>query len=100
MDEMCAYGDGNHPAERVQSGTPICWQHWYWVKLNLPAATHWKRVGEEFLSNVDMWDLMSYLPACGLTQEEMTIMLKGAEKVVEFSKRVVEGTETGPRGSA
>lgn len=87
----CSYGSETHPAEKVMSGTPICWKHWNLVKLDLPAAEHWSKVAEAFLSNVDMYDVMTYLPACGLTQDEMSVMLASARKVLDHSNIVKTG---------
>jgi hypothetical protein len=71
--------------DKYQSGTATCWSCWNQAKLNLPAARHWAKVAEEFLSNVDMHDVLTYLPNCGLTTEEATTMLASARKVLEFS---------------
>ena len=87
----CAYGKEAHPAEKRMSGTPICWAHWNWVKLNEPAARHWARVAEEFLSNVDMYDVTKFLPACGLTEEQMGTMIDSARKVRDHSIEVLKG---------
>lgn len=80
-----------NPADKSSSGMAECWPCWHWRKLDLPAAQHWHKAAEHFLSNVDMYDLMTYLPACGLSQDEMTVMLKAARKVVDHSKKVIDG---------
>lgn len=90
MDDLCAYG-GDHPAEKYSSGTPICWAHWRWVKLDLPAANHWAKVAEGFLSNVDYYDLMNFFPAAGVSQSDAHIMLESARKIRAYSKRTQAG---------
>lgn len=88
-DEKCRYCGSQ--AEKYKSGTPICWSCWYWVKLDHPAATHWARVAEEFLSNVDFYDLTKYLPACDLTADEIHTLLDGARRVLEHSRATLAG---------
>lgn len=78
-------------ADKTSSGMSECWPCWNWRKLDLPAAQHWAPAAEVFLSNVDMYDVMTYLPACGLTQEEMGVMLKAARKVLDHSTTVLKG---------
>lgn len=85
----CAHGCGRY-ADKYSSGTPECWPCWNRRKLDLPAARHWAEVGEAFLSNVDFYDLTKYLPACGLTQDEMVTMIESAKKVRDYSKALVE----------
>lgn len=85
----CAHGCGR-PSERYSSGTPECWACWNRRKLDLPAARHWGKVSEEFLSNVDFYDFTKYLPKCGLSKEEIEIMIVSARKVRDFSKKMVE----------
>ena len=82
----CACGK---PAEKVSSGVPECWPCWNRRKLDLPAARHWARVAEQFLSNVDLYDLMTYLPACGLSPDDARVMLRSARAVLERSERVI-----------
>jgi hypothetical protein len=51
----CDWGD--HPAERIWNGAPICWRHWYWVKLDSPAADYWiERVDNLFEQGPDAYD--------------------------------------------
>lgn len=93
MDEKCAYcgGDG----ARTHSGILECGRCWDYRKLDRPAALHWAKVGESFLSNVDMYDLMDYLPkVIGLDRDEMGSMLMAAWKVKTVSRYLVEN---GPR---
>jgi len=84
--EKCIYGD--HLAEKYQSGRPICWKGWNWNKLDEPAARHWVKVAEAFLSNVDMYDLQSFIPDAGADVS----VLENARKILEHSKLVLEGS--------
>jgi hypothetical protein len=43
-----------------------------------------------FLSNVDMYDIMNYLPDCGMTKEEMHTMLTCARRVEVHSRYLKE----------
>ena len=90
LNEPCAYG-GDHPAEKYMSGTPICWRHWNWVKLDLPAANHWAKVAKEFLSNVDMYDVLNFMPAAGLADHDFARVLEGAQKILAYSLEVQQG---------
>jgi len=91
---QCAYRrpDGKpHAAEKHMSGTPICWPCWNWVKLNGPAARHWLRVGGEFLSNVDMYDLTTFLPqAFGGDEEAGPQMLKMVKTLRDYCEAQAE----------
>lgn len=78
-------------ADRIASGMPECDPCWNWRKLDYPAASHWAKVAAEFLSNVDMYDYMTYLPACGLTREEATLMITAAAKVRDHSDAIKKG---------
>lgn len=84
---LCSHGCGRE-AEKISSGSPECWPCWNRRKLDLPAARHWARVADEFLSNVDFYDLQKFLPACGLTDDEVSTMLLSAKKVKEYSKMI------------
>lgn len=95
LDVMCVYGPKEHPAQRYQSGRPVCWPCWNWNKLDHPAALHWAKVAEGFLSNVDAYDLTNYLPACGLTKDEAVAVLEGAQKILEHSRLILEGPPAG-----
>lgn len=86
IDANCARC--GRPADKWSSNVPECSPCWYRRKLDLPAAQHWAKVAAEFLSNVDMYDLMTYLPACGLSEDEMRTMLHAARKVLEHSEAV------------
>lgn len=88
MDEKCAYCGG--PDARTHSGILECGRCWDYRKLDRPAALHWAKVGAEFLSNVDMYDVMTYLPACEMTQDEMHTMLTMARRVEVRSRYLKE----------
>jgi len=75
---------------RTHSNVEECSKCWDYRKLDRPAALHWAKVGAEFLSNVDMYDIMYYLPKCGLTKEEMHTMLNAAKKVQDYSQKLVD----------
>ncbi len=81
------------PADKTSSGLPECWPCWNWRKLDGPAARHWARVATEFLSNVDMYDVTKFLPACGLTEDEIGVMLATARKVRDHSKSEIQKHE-------
>lgn len=88
---MCSYGNEPHAAEKFMSGTPICWAHWNWVKLDEPAARHWAKAVPEFMSKVDMHDLMTYFPACGVTDEERKVWFDCLRKIQAHSDKVKDG---------
>ena len=98
----CAYSGGDnepHLAEKYSSGTPICWAHWYWLKLDLPAAQHWSKVAAAFLSNFDMWDYQNFMPAAGLEPTEIETMLVAARKVLDHSNAVLAGLAVAPKSA-
>jgi hypothetical protein len=88
--QTCAYCGARNESVSTHSGILECGKCWNYRKMDRPAALHWAKVGEEFLSNVDMWDVTSYLPACGLTTDEMHTMIRAARKVRDHSKALVE----------
>jgi len=89
MDQDCAHGCGRR-ADKYSSGTPECWQCWNRRKLDLPAATHWAEAADKFLSNVDAYDLTKYLPACGLSEDDVRVMLESAIRVRDHSRALLE----------
>lgn len=62
--EKCAYCGKRNNSVSMHSGILECNSCWYDRKLNLPAALHWAKVAEGYLSNVDSWDYGNYAPAC------------------------------------
>lgn len=90
MTEKCGHGCGRD-AEKTSSGHPECWPCWNRRKLDLPAAEHWARVSAEFLSNVDMYDVMTYLPErCGLGKDDMQTMIQAVRKVQTYSAALLK----------
>lgn len=73
-----------------------CWHH---RKLDAPAARHWAKVAQEFLSNVDAYDMLTYLPKAledvvdgngeplNLTWGQL---LRGAQAIMLHSERVLK----------
>lgn len=82
------YGCGT-PTSDVHSGSYECNDCWYWRKMDGPAARHWAKVGETFLSNVDLHDLMTYLPACLGSQEDAVTLLRLAQKLTGRSQAML-----------
>jgi len=85
----CAHGCGRD-ADKYSSGMLECWPCWNIRKLEGPAADHWARVGQAFLSNVDVYDMTEYFQLCGLTNEEASTMLKAAAKVTSYSQKRIK----------
>jgi hypothetical protein len=78
----------------THSGVDECSGCWNYRKLDLPAAQHWHKVAGEFLSNVDMYDMMTYLPEALSGDDKVDItyaqMLRAVQAVMVHSKRVCE----------
>lgn len=77
------------PADKFSSGVPECWGCWNWRKLDGPAARHWARVSEEFLSNVDAYDLTKFLPAA-LGDERGVDMIIAARDLRDYCVKQIE----------
>lgn len=64
-NRRCAYC-GMPPSEELEvsthSGVWECTRCWNWRKLDGPAARHWYKVSSEFLDNVDLHDIITFLP--------------------------------------
>lgn len=93
MDESltCAYcGVTGRVDVRLHSGTLECGRCWTYRKLDRPAALHWSKVAAEFLSNVDMYDVETYLPSCGVEGEDVTTSILSARKIEVRSRYLVE----------
>lgn len=91
MNEKCAYCGETDETVATHSGTLECSRCWTYRKLDRPAALHWAKASKEFLSNVDMYDWMTYLTKrAGNTQQEVSTMLKAATKVELESRYLVE----------
>lgn len=78
----------------THSGVNECGGCWQWRKLDLPAAEHWYKVATAFLSNVDLHDMQTYLPAALKSSDKVDIdyaqLLRGANAVKQYSKRVID----------
>jgi hypothetical protein len=88
--QTCAYCGARNESVSTHSGILECGKCWDYRKMDRPAALHWAKVGEEFLSNVDMYDWMYYFDKCGLTRDEAVTMIGAAQKVRDHSKALVE----------
>lgn len=78
------------PTTGFHSGSWECRACWTWRKLDGPAARHWAKVSEEFLSNIDLHDLQTYFGLCDITRDEANTMLLAARKLRDTSKRLIE----------
>lgn len=83
----------------THSGVEECQGCWNHRKLNAPAAQHWAEVARTFLSNVDTYDMMTYLPkalegAVNGRGEPVTVtwdqLLVGVQAVMLHSERVLK----------
>ena len=86
----CAYCGARNETVATHSGILECKKCWDYRNLDGPAAEHWAKVAADFLSNVDLYDLMYYLPKCELTKEESATMLSAAKKVRDYSQKLVD----------
>jgi hypothetical protein len=87
--QKCAYCGARNQSVSMHSGILECDKCWYYRKMDRPAALHWAEAAAKFLSNVDMYDWMHYLPSCQLSKEEMNSMLVGARRVEIHSRYLV-----------
>jgi hypothetical protein len=84
----CNWGD--HPAERMWNGQPICWADWNRIKLDAPAARHWLKAVAEFKSGVDLHDVMTFWPKrCGLDKEDLHNLSAILDKIEQGSREVL-----------
>jgi len=77
----------------THSNVDECSRCWTYRKLDLPAAEHWARVAREFLSNVDLHDLTSFLPEALDRSDVLTdhaTMLRAVRAVAEYSERLLK----------
>lgn len=70
----------------MHSGVYECDVCWNWRKLDKPAALHWEKVSTEFLSNIDMYDVMNFFPDAGLSREDYTTMIQSARRLLQYSQ--------------
>jgi hypothetical protein len=88
--QTCEYCGRRNQSISVHSGIWECEECWNYRKLDGPAAAHWAKVAADFLSNVDMYDLMHYFQKAGLKHEESETMLTAAQKLRDFSQALVD----------
>ena len=86
----CDYCGARNQSVSMHSGVYECDKCWDYRKMDRPAASHWAKVGTEFLSNVDMYDLMYYFQKAGLTKEEANTMLSAAHKLRDYSQKLID----------
>jgi hypothetical protein len=85
------------PTTDIHSGEAECPDCWTFRKLDLPAAQHWNKVAKEFLSNVDLHDMQTYLPKA-LSSDERVVsdgttygeLLRAVQAVWQHSERVLK----------
>lgn len=75
-------------ADKTSSGSPECWPCWHLRKLDRPAARFWERTMQEIFNSLDPHDFMTYLPACGLSKEEIEVWVKANERILLHSREV------------
>ena len=68
------------------SGDYECGPCWDWRKLDGPAASYWSRVTHEFLKQVDMHDVMTYLPTAVGSKREAYAMLDAVQHLLQYSE--------------
>lgn len=85
MADKCAYCGETNESVRTHSSILECRKCWDYRKMDRPASLHWEKVAREFLSNVDMWDIGTFLPVCGMTQDQAAVMLHAANLVLARS---------------
>lgn len=79
------------PADKYSSGRSECWDCWNWRKLDGPAARYWvEKINSLFELGPDMYDLMNYFPAAGLSKEEVKAGISMLDKLLEYSKQQIE----------
>lgn len=78
----------------THSGVDECSACWNYRKLDFPAAQHWHKVAAEFLSNVDLYDMQTYLPTSLAGDDRVDIdygqLLRGVQAVMVHSKRLID----------
>jgi recombinational DNA repair protein (RecF pathway) len=77
----------------THSNVDECSRCWNYRKLDLPAAEHWAKVAREFLSNVDVYDIMTFLPTALVGAERVADhggMLRAARRIMEYSERLIK----------
>ena len=88
----CGHVDDGRNTVSTHSGREECHGCWNHRKLDRPAAAHWAKVAREFLSNVDAYDVLTYLPKAlegGDRVTDYAAMLRSVQAVAEHSERVL-----------
>jgi len=88
---VCNYcgTEGDDSMIGYHSGSWECQPCWDWRKLDGPAARHWAKVTTEFLSNVDMHDVMTFLPAAVGNKEKAYTMIEAARDLMYYSRGMI-----------
>lgn len=94
----CAHCGACDATVATHSNVDECSRCWTYRKLDRPAAAHWAAVARTFLSNVDTYDVLTYLPAALADArngkgEPVTVtwdqVLLGAQTVMLRSERLL-----------
>jgi len=94
LDMKCQRCGIENETVATHSGIEECSGCWNYRKLDLPAAQHWHKVAGQYLSNVDLHDMMNYLPAALQSDDKVDIdytqMLRAVQAVMVYSKRLID----------
>ena len=78
----------------THSGVEECSGCWGYRKLDLPAAGFWYKAAGDFLGNLDMHDMQTYLPKALESDDKVDItyaqMLRAVQAVMVHSKRIID----------
>jgi hypothetical protein len=94
----CAYCGAQNDTVATHSNVLECHLCWTYRKLDQPAAAHWAKVAKEFLSNVDVHDMTTFLPAALKDAKNgkgepvdvsWSDLLNGAQAVMLHSERLL-----------
>lgn len=86
---------GAAPSESLDvsthSGVFECGRCWTWRKLDGPAAGHWNRAASKFLSNVDIYDCMTFMPErIGLDQDEFSALISMVRQIADKTQEMID----------
>lgn len=91
------YGCGELTTD-IHSGVHECPKCWCWRKLDAPAAHHWYAASEEFLSSVDMHDVMNFFPKrIGWTQDELLAVIEMVTELRDKTETMIKDHGEVPR---
>lgn len=85
MSEQGTCGCGR-TAGKITSGRWECGICWNWRKLDGPAARYWQPRMAAALENVDMHDVMTFLPDALGGTEAAYAFLKACQRVEQYSR--------------